>query len=186
MGLYTGKGDDGTTRAFDSHERMSKGSALSEALGTLDEVNSFIGLCKVHAHAAGMSVDTRRGNFADILDAVQQNLFTVQAEVAGAKKKVSRSKVAGIERVIHVIDIQLPPITTFSVAGGTELSALLDVARTLARRAERRVVGVHDLGERRVSKHTLAYLNRLSSLLFALARLANHKCGIKEASPKYR
>jgi cob(I)alamin adenosyltransferase len=80
----------------------------------------------------------------------------------------------------------MPPITNFTVAGGTELSALLDVARTIARRAERRVTAVAELGLRKVSPNTKAYLNRLSSLLFALARYANESAGIARETPNYK
>ena len=90
-----------------------------------------------------------------------------------------------IEDIINTVEAGLPPITTFFVSGGTELSAIIDFARTLARRAERRVVGVQDDGSVSIHKDTLAYLNRLSSLLYALARQVNLKSGITEESPLY-
>src|SRR5690606_32000105 len=99
-----------------------------------------------------------------------QTLFIVQAEIAGAPKRVGKAKVTQSELIINTIENLMPPITTFTVAGGTELSAVLDVARTIARRTERRVVGVYELGIRKEVPNTKAYLNRLSSLLFALAR----------------
>ena len=79
----------------------------------------------------------------------------------------------------------MPPIKSFFISGATELSATFDFARTLARRAERRVVEAMEEGEIIMSDGTLAYLNRLSSLLYALARFTNHKFGIKEESPNY-
>jgi cob(I)alamin adenosyltransferase len=91
-----------------------------------------------------------------------------------------------MEQTINTIEEEIPTITGFSIAGGSELSALLDVARTYARRTERRVVGVHENGDRVLTKHTLAYCNRLSSLLFALARLSNARSGIKEENPSYK
>lgn len=175
--LYTGKGDNGTTSAFGCDQRFSKSSAIAEALGTLDEVNSFLGVVKVNERAS---------EIAQTLADVQQNLFTVQAEVAGAEKHISESKVRELENIINAIEAELPPIKTFFVSGGTELASLLDFARTLSRRAERRVVGVADEGVVVVGKDTLAYLNRLSSLLYALARQINYKSGITEESPKYR
>lgn len=175
--LYTGKGDNGTTSAFGCNQRFSKSSAIAEALGTLDEVNSFLGVVKMNAQA---------GDVANILADVQQNLFTIQAEVAGAEKHISETKVRELEDIINAIETELPPIKTFFVSGGTELASLLDFARTLSRRAERRVVGVADEGVIKVEKDTLAYLNRLSSLLYALARQTNHKSGITEESPKYQ
>jgi cob(I)alamin adenosyltransferase len=189
--LYTGKGDGGTTKTFDAAPgvRISKASELPEALGTLDELNSYIGLAKVKAEKGGdpnVPLGKRTRTASAILADVQQTLFIVQAEIAGAPKKVAKAKVSQIELIINTLEGLMPPITTFTVAGGTELSATLDVARTLARRAERRVVGIAEAGIRKVSANTRAYLNRLSSLLFALARFANEEAGISRESPKYK
>jgi len=93
--------------------------------------------------------------------------------------------VKDVEKLVNDIEKEIPKLKGFSVAGGTELSASLDVARTLARRAERRVIAVKELGLRELGNETMAYLNRLSSLLFALARLANHLAGVAEETPKY-
>lgn len=187
--LYTGKGDGGTTKVFDSGERISKASALPEALGTLDELNSYIGFAKVRAageHDPAAVIDGREEKTSAILREVQEQLFIVQAEVAGAGKQVSEEKVAWEGNIVNAIEKMLPPIDTFTVAGGTELSAILDVARTISRRAERRVVGLEDLGLRALSPHTKAFMNRLSSLLFALARLASEHAGIRRETPSYR
>lgn len=187
--LYTRKGDQGTTKVLDSKERFSKDSLLAEALGSLDELNSFLGLCKFKAKQVqdgGVLVGKRSLLTSDILREVQENLFIVQAQVAGASKKISKAKVTKTEAIIDLIEKEIPPLKGFSIAGGTELSALLDVARTVARRTERRVVGVKEQGERKLTVHTMAYLNRLSSLLFALARLSNHRSGITEESPSYK
>ncbi len=123
----------------------------------------------------------------DILEEAQQNLFIVQAEVAGhTEKRIGLEKTKRLEEYIDAIEKEIPKITGFTLVGGTELSALLDVARTIARRTERAVVGVCDSGERAVCEDARAYLNRLSSLLFALARLVNHRAGIKEKNPHYK
>jgi cob(I)alamin adenosyltransferase len=90
-----------------------------------------------------------------------------------------------METVIDMIEKELPPIKTFFVSGGTELAALFDFSRTLARKVERRVIKAVEEGSVNVSATTLAFLNRLSSLLYALARLSNHKSGVKEVAPKY-
>jgi cob(I)alamin adenosyltransferase len=180
-GLYTGKGDGGTTKTF--------GPDQPEALGTLDELNSFLGLAKIrakHVQDSGVQIGKRLRPISAILRDVQETLFIVQAEVAGAPKKVGKVKVTEVEKIIAAIEEVIPPIKSFSISGGTEISALLDVSRTLARRAERRVISVHELGLRNLSPNTRAYLNRLSSLLFALARLANHKSGIAEENPSYK
>ncbi|MDB5264932.1 MAG: pduO [Parcubacteria group bacterium] len=188
--LYTGKGDGGTTKVFGvDQKRISKSSELPEALGTLDELNSFLGLTKVRARSGEetkVHIGKRSVLASVVLREVQETLFIVQAEVAGATKKVGKAKVTKVEALIAAVEAEIPPITSFSIAGGIEISAMLDVARTLARRAERRVVAVHDLEIRIVSANTRAYLNRLSSLLFALARLANFQAGVKDESPSYR
>ena len=91
-----------------------------------------------------------------------------------------------VEKLVDAIEKELPLIKTFFISGGTELAALFDVARTLARRAERRVVAVKEESKARIGADTLAYLNRLSSLLYALARLSNHLAGISEEPPTYK
>ncbi len=102
-----------------------------------------------------------------------------------AEKKLLRMTQL-VEQVIDEIEKKLPPIKTFFVSGGTEMAALFDFARTVARRAERRVVQVNEEGIRKMGEHSMAYLNRLSSLLYALARLANHESGKLEESPTYK
>jgi len=189
MALFTGKGDGGTTRVFDSEERISKASALPETLGTLDELNSYIGFAKVRAIGESdpeVVIDGAAHKTSDILREVQEQLFIVQAEVAGADKRIDEAKVRWEADIVNAIEKTLPPITNFTVAGGTELSAILDVARTISRRAERRVIGVEDLGLRTLTPETKAFMNRLSSLLFALARLANEHAGIAREAPSYK
>lgn len=179
----------GTTKVLDSKERFSKSSALAEALGSLDELNSFLGLCKSKARQTqegGVRLGKKGYLTSDILREVQESLFIVQAQVAGADKKIVTGKIGRIEKIIDAVEQEIPPLKGFSIAGGTELSSLLDVARTIARRTERRVVQVHESNERKLHTNTLAYLNRLSSLLFALARLSNHRSGITEELPSYR
>ena len=191
--LYTRKGDKGTTKTFGCDQRISKSSAIAEALGSLDEINSLLGLCKVKCHRGsnqGLSLKTQTQGQSlvsvSLLNDVQQTLFIIQAELAGAPKTVAKEKVKAVEKVIDKIEKKLPPIKTFFISGGTELATLFDFARTVARRAERRVVQVNEVGDRKMGKHSLAYLNRLSSLLYALARLANHESGITEESPSYK
>lgn len=188
--LYTGKGDDGTTYFFGSKERFGKDTPLVEALGTLDELNSLLGVVKARISPIAPSY-IKRGrrsggdndlNCYDIIEDVQQDLFIIQAELAGADKKIEENKVKDMEKLIGEIENKLPPIKTFFVPGANEESALLDFARTVARRAERRVVAL----PKKPSRFTLAYLNRLSSLLYALARLHGQKTGKVEKKPTYR
>jgi cob(I)alamin adenosyltransferase len=188
MSLYTKKGDDGHTGVYGCDQRISKSSIIAEALGSLDEVNSYIGVCKVKSKLDDIGcavVDERSILISEILDNVQQNLFIIQAEVAGANKVISDESIKKVENIIDYIEKELPEIKSFFVPGGVELSSLLDFARTLARKSERRVVSVKDEEKVKISEATLVYLNRLSSLLYALTRLINHKSGINEKIPHY-
>ncbi len=184
MALYTAKGDDGSTTTFGSVQRISKDSTIAEALGTLDEVNSYLGMCKVQAVLDSFTL--REKSVAGMVHELQDDMFIIQAELAGADKVMPQEKVQWLESLIKEIEAELPPITSFFIAGGTELASRFDFARTLARRAERRVVGAQDNDTQNVGKYTLAYLNRLSSILYALARLANYKMGASEDSPDYK
>ncbi len=176
--LYTGKGDSGTTTAFGcDQQRISKSSELPEALGALDELNAFLGFVKMRA--------ATQERIATVLRETQETLFIIQAEIAGADRHLGKGAVEKVEMMVNAIEKEIPPLKGFSIAGGTELSTLLDVARTLARRAERRLIAVAEAGVREVPPETKAYMNRLSSLLFALARLANHLAGVAEENPRY-
>lgn len=183
--LYTRKGDKGETGFFGSEKRVSKASARPEALGALDELNSLLGVCKVRAEKEDLITKEGGHSLANILNEIQQNLFIVQGEVAGATTRITEEKVKYTEQVIADIEKELPPIKMFKVAGGKDLSAMVDYARAVSRRAERRVVKACEEEEIKVGEHTLQYLNRLSSLLYAFSRLINAKSGIKEQSPTY-
>ncbi|MFA7252851.1 MAG: cob(I)yrinic acid a,c-diamide adenosyltransferase [Candidatus Paceibacterota bacterium] len=173
--LYTKKGDNGTTKIFGCDQRISKSSAIAEALGSLDEANSFLGVCKAQDET----------NF-DLLNQIQEDLFIIQAQVAGADKKIEMKKVERLGNIVDEIEKQLPPIKTFLISGANLLSANFDFARTVARRAERRVVAVAEENLVKIEPETLAYLNRLSSVLYALARHSAHKSGVRETAPKYK
>ena len=166
--LYTRRGNGSKT----------KSSKLIEALGTLDELNSLLGIVKVRA--------VKKKKIAGLLQEAQNNLFIAQAELAGALKTISSEKVAALEKVIDGIEKKLLPLKSFVVPGGTELGALFDFARAVARRAEHRVVVAREEKKVKLGGGTMAYLNRLSSLLYALARLVNHESGIKEEAPTYQ
>lgn len=195
--LYTKKGDDGKTSAYHCDQRFSKSSVIAEALGALDETNSFLGIVKAKLAERNItlySVGPERA--ADIIQEMQENLFIIQAEVAGAParmtdirsggdKTVGGEKIREAEDLIAGIEKEIPPINSFIIPGVSIESAELDFARTLVRQTERRVVAVSEEGLVKISADTLAYLNRLSSLLFALARLSAHKSGINEQSPSY-
>lgn len=184
--LYTRKGDDGTTKFFDSKsgERASKRTLRAEALGTLDEINSLIGVVKTKAEEKNFTL-AGKGSVSNILETLQHLLFTAQAELAGAEKTIPESRVKYAEEIIDVAEAEMPPITSFFVSGGTELAALLDFSRTVARRAERRVIAAAEAEEIKIGVHTRQFLNRLSSVLYALARYANFNAGISEEKPRY-
>jgi len=183
--LYTGKGDSGTSKLFDCSqgERIGKDAVIFEALGRVDELTSYLGLCRVKAETAEIELGSEM--MAGIIEKIQHNLFNVQAELAGADKHLSDNNVKQLEDWIARVEEEIPPLRSFTIPGGSELSAELDVARTLVRRAERYVVAILNEQPDRVSDNTLAYLNRLSSVFFALARLTNHRLGISEQPPRY-
>ncbi len=182
--LYTRKGDKGDTYFFGSKDRFSKSGERTEALGALDELNSLLGLCKIKAREAKIEVE--EWAIPDILEEIQQNLFIVQAALAGADKTITQEKVDTVENIIDSIEKELPEIKTFFLAGGTELSSLLDYARAVSRRAERRVVKYLEVEETEVKPEIRSYLNRLSSLLYALVRFVNLKSGVEEIPPNYQ
>ncbi len=183
--FFTGKGDQGTTKLFDtpSGVRITKSSPIFECLGQLDELNTVVGWCKV-ACPKDFQVEGRGG--AELLHEVQDFLFTIQAEAAGAPKSIPKEAIETLSALIKSIEASLPEVKSFLVPGGTEFSARLDIARAISRRAERRLVTVHESGERAISETSRAYANRLSSLFYALTRLANHQAGISEKPPQYK
>ena len=184
--LFTGKGDNGTTTTFGCNQRLSKSSVIAEALGALDEANSLMGVCKA---LLAKNSDTYRlddAPLAGLVHDAQETLFIIQAAVAGAPQTVAEEKVTKLGELIGSMEDAMPPIKVFSIPGATELSAQLDTARTVARRTERRVVAVSEEGTVAVAPEVLAYLNRLSSLLFAMARYVNHVQGVDETAPSYK
>lgn len=187
--LYTGRGDNGTTTLFHCDQgRISKSANIIEALGSLDELNAYLGVVKVYSEIEQIRVSINSKKkilISKILEDIQQTIFIIQAEVAGSDMTTKKKNLVDIEHIITYISEVLPPITSFTISGGSILSAELDFARTLARRSERRIITVIDEGHRKVGAITIAYLNRLSSVLFALSRYSNHILSIKEEHPKY-
>lgn len=175
--MYTKTGDNGTTALYADALRYPKDSPIFDALGALDELNSLIGFVKATVRA-----EKHRDVFAG-LARVQESLFIIQAELAGAPKALPEGAVAGLERVIHGVENRIGNPGSFLISGATELSALLDFARAVARRAERAVISA--LPHRPVSAESRAYLNRLSSFLYALARDAAAAERSAESAPHY-
>ncbi|MFW5853556.1 MAG: cob(I)yrinic acid a,c-diamide adenosyltransferase [Patescibacteria group bacterium] len=179
--FYTGKGDKGKSILFDCDQKVFKDDILMEALGELDELNSFLGVIK--AEIKEKEIKIKDFSFADIIHQVQQDLFIIQAELAGADKRLKKEKIKQLEDIINKAEKEIPPINSFAISGSSITGSKLDLARTIVRRVERRVVAVKKIDK--ICDNSLAYLNRLSSLFYALARLFNHKSGITEESPSY-
>lgn len=187
--MFTGKGDNGTTTLFDCKQgRISKSAILIEALGSVDELNAYLGTVKVYSDIDKLVLKQGNKNilYRNIIEDIQQNLFIIQAELGGSKMFVNKKELIKIEKIINQIGKVLPPITSFTISGGSIISSGLDFARTLARKSERRIISVTDEGSRIISPSTISYLNRLSSILFALSRYANYVFSIKEKHPKYK
>ena len=176
MPLYTGVGDRGTTALFDG-TTVPKDDARVAVYGEVDELNAVVGL----ARAAGLPDD-----LDEMLVAVQRDLFAIGARLADPRSRISArvtkarmdaSDVRRLEAWIDRVDGALPPLRSFILPGGSPAGAALHQARAVCRRAERRIVG---LGVDAVEAELLRYVNRLSDLLFALARAVNHRSGAAE------
>jgi cob(I)alamin adenosyltransferase len=177
--LYTRKGDKGTSGLFETKKRFPKSNAIYEALGMVDELNSLLGVCR----ACFNIVPLEKFDVAHEMLKIQQHLFIVQAELAGAQKSISQAQVDELENVVGLLEDKIKKPQGFVIPGATESSARCDYARAVSRRVERAVVNMQS--EKKVSSATAAYLNRLSSFLYALARYAAAEEKVKELSPSY-
>jgi cob(I)alamin adenosyltransferase len=188
--LYTRKGDNGTTKLFDCPQgkRVSKSDFIFEVLGTLDELNSSLGYAKVLSRKSNDTLlfETKKVSYAEILEALQQSLFCIQAEIGGSDIHVNENHTLYLEKVIYEVETLLPPITSFIVPGGGETGAYLDIVRTITRRTERQLVQLQNKKERLINDESIIFINRLSSALYALARFANYQEGYSERKPDYR
>lgn len=175
MKLYTKTGDDGTTGLFGGG-RVPKASERVDAYGTVDEANAIIGVAR--ATRLDASIDA-------VLSRVQEDLFTIGAELACVPGKegklnmplIGEADIARLEHAIDDADAACPPLKSFVLPGGSSQAAALHVARTVSRRAERAVLSLSDAPARH---EVVVYLNRLSDLLFALARRANVTAGVED------
>ena len=168
MKIYTKTGDTGTTSLFGG-KRVSKDDLRVEVYGNVDELNSLIGLCRSLNRAKELD---------RILNEIQNDLFKIGADLAtpityvkGKTVRVGHSEVIHLEHHIDCIDSNLVPLKNFILPGGTRSAAMLHVARSVCRRTERLVVRLARSETARIS--TVTYLNRLSDLLFVLARWVN-------------
>ncbi len=186
--LYTGFGDKGTTTLFNCKQgRISKSANIIEALGEIDELNAYLGIIKVSngIDRVKLKISNKDILFNSLIEEIQQTLFVIQAEIAGSKMTVNKKTLDRIENIINKIADILPPIKSFTISGGSTLSAELDYARTLTRRAERRIILVKEEKNNVISLTTTSYLNRLSSAFFAMSRYTNFVFSIKEDHPDY-
>lgn len=172
MKFYTRQGDKGESAILGEKSKIAKTGAIFEALGALDELNSYLGVCRASSKDEKISA---------AIKGAQENLFIIQAGLGGAKMLFSENKIKALEQIIDEFSEFVGPITKFTVPGADLASARLDYARAMARLAERRAWAAKE----KLSPAALAYLNRLSSLLFVLARYASKKAGWSEDHPKY-
>jgi cob(I)alamin adenosyltransferase len=174
--IYTRTGDSGETGLFDG-TRVPKSDSRIAAFGDVDELGAWLGF----ARASNLDADLQ-----EMLERIQRDLFAVGARLADpghkiagrvTKAAVTGDDVSRLEAWIDELEAALPPLRRFILAGGSPAGAALHMARTICRRAERAVVA---LGAGSVEPDLLTYVNRLSDLLFVMARSANHRAHAPE------
>jgi cob(I)alamin adenosyltransferase len=174
--IYTKTGDAGETSLFDN-TRVSKSDARVDAYGEVDELNACLGAARAVLPDADLS---------SAIELIQKELFAVGARLADpaaqiasrvTKAVVTESDISRLEQTIDILEQELPPLRRFILPGGAPQGALLHLARTVCRRAERRVIA---LGAGTVEPIVIVYLNRLSDLLFVMARAANRRAQVPE------
>ncbi len=179
--IYTRTGDDGTTGLV-AGVRVSKASIRVEAYGTIDEANAAIGLAVVAVERQGAASAGHTKNLAALLRSLQHDLFDAGADLAtpiadtekpGTALRLIPKQTTRLEQLIDHWNADLAPLTSFVLPGGSEPAAHLHLARTIVRRAERIIVTLRDVEPSQTSEEVLRYCNRLSDLLFVLARAAN-------------
>jgi cob(I)alamin adenosyltransferase len=164
--IYTRTGDDGTTGLADG-SRLSKDAARIDAMGDIDELNSAIGL---------LSSEELPERLRQLLSSLQHDLFDIGGELSlPGHTLISDTHVARLERELDELNSSIPPLKDFILPGGTRAAATAHVARTICRRAERKLVSLSQ--EEVVPPLLLQYLNRLSDLLFVCARVLNREAG---------
>jgi cob(I)alamin adenosyltransferase len=174
--IYTRTGDSGETGLFDG-TRVAKSDPRVSAYGDVDELNAWLGLAR--SAVADYQLE-------EMLAQIQGDLFALGARLADPRHKIAErvtkaavgaDDVARLESWIDQLEADLPPLRRFILAGGSTGASALHVARTICRRAERAMVG---LGPDAFEPELLVYVNRLSDLLFVMARASNHRAGVPE------
>jgi cob(I)alamin adenosyltransferase len=177
--IYTKSGDTGETSLFGG-DRVAKDHVRVAAYGDVDELNAAVGW------VLALEPDLER----PLLEAIQRDLFAIGAQLSApdpanlqrtrADVEIGPDRIGALEQAIDLHVAALPPLRTFILPGGTPKAAALHLARTVCRRAERSIVGLSHAAP--VSQAVLQYLNRLSDLLFTLARAANAQAGRSEVA----
>lgn len=173
MKIYTKTGDTGETGLFGG-PRVRKDDPRIEAYGTVDELNSVLGMARCEEVPTAIDV---------LLGQIQNELFSVGAELAtrtpgpSSVPTIHAPQIEALEQAIDKFEEQLEPLRQFILPGGTKAASVLHLARTVCRRAERQVVTLAATPGETVSNDLVIYLNRLSDLLFVLARATNHSAG---------
>jgi len=180
--IYTKTGDSGDTGLFGG-ARVSKADPRVAAYGDVDELNACLGC----ARAALLTADDRE--LAGMLEQIQRDLFALGARLADpghkiadrvTKVAVAPADIARLEGWIDALESALPPLRRFILAGGSPAGAALHLARTVCRRAERAMVALRSGDQEAFEPDLLIYVNRLSDLLFVMARRANQRAGTPE------
>lgn len=175
MKLYTRSGDKGMTSLIGG--RVSKTDVKVEAYGTIDELNSFVGLAAAQAQQNELTLQ-----LAEQLSEIMHELFDTGSDLAyaveGHPYKMTQEAIDRLEQWIDIHTASAPELTKFILPGGSQLAATLHICRTVCRRAERRVVALAQQTE--INEHALTYLNRLSDYFFAAARTANLQLGAQD------
>ncbi len=169
--IYTRTGDGGET-AQRGARRVPKDHPREEAYGALDELNSTLGAARAFLEDAELGA---------VLERIQRDLFVMGAEVAApdqAGPRMDAAQVSALEQEIDRLDVELPPLSAFILPGGHPAGGLLHLARAISRRAERRMVAL--ARSEALNPEIVRYLNRLSDLLFVLARTVNRRAGVGE------
>ncbi len=172
MPIYTKKGDKGETGMIspkDAPVRLGKDSLRVNAIGAIDELNSFLGIAKSF---------TKHKEVEELIKETQLDLFTTASILAGSDLKLSSSKVKKMEKQIDFWESKLPKVTNFIISGGSNTGTMIFYARALARKAERRVVALSK--EEKVRPTILKFLNRLSDYLWMFSRYVNMSEGFTE------
>jgi cob(I)alamin adenosyltransferase len=182
MKIYTKTGDDGTTGLYGGG-RVRKDHPRVEAYGAVDELNAALGLARA---------ETLPAEVDELLARIQNELFDLGAELATPQPALLRLAVVGtreiaaLESAIDRFDAHLAPLKNFILPSGSRAAAALHLARTICRRAERRVITLYAGTQENVSPQAVVYLNRLGDLLFVLARVANAAAGCADVEWRKR